>query len=140
MSFSSSTNGSEASSGEAPSQALYDVGPGNESSFQETVEILWNGKGLILILALLLGAGAYVYWQHQPKTYQVSSVILLQEQKQIGALDLPFSEDPATKTSRALYYLRHSREIARTVAGRLVERIGPVETREATLLRASMQV
>jgi Mrp family chromosome partitioning ATPase/capsular polysaccharide biosynthesis protein len=50
---------------------------------------LWRYKWLILVVALLVGAGSYVYYRHQPSLYSAVTEIYLgngaEEQSQLGA-------------------------------------------------------
>ena len=50
---------------------------------------LWRYKWLILVVALLVGAGSYVYYRHQPSLYSAVTQIYLgngaEEQSQLGA-------------------------------------------------------
>jgi Mrp family chromosome partitioning ATPase/capsular polysaccharide biosynthesis protein len=50
---------------------------------------LWKRKWLILAIAILVGAGSYVYYKHQPSVYSATTQVYLgngnEEQSQIGA-------------------------------------------------------
>ena len=87
----------------------------------ELVRTLWNGKWLILGLALLFAGTSYLYWQRQPKQYRASSVLLLKESQQFEKLDFSLPDDRANRTERDLYFLRHSEVFAETVATRLAD-------------------
>jgi len=109
-----------------PSQSdetpLYQSLPNGEATSPwELIQTLWNGKWLILALALLFAGSSYLYWDRQPKEYRTSSILLLKEARQFDRLELSLPVDKGNHTGRDLYFLRHSQVFAQTVARRLAD-------------------
>ena len=115
---------SSSQQGPAPSNEtpLYQsLSDGQAASPWELIQTLWNGKWLILALALLFAGSSYLYWDRQPKEYRTSSILLLKEARQFDRLDLSLPVDKGNHTGRDLYFLRHSQVFAQTVAKRLAD-------------------
>lgn len=101
---------------------LYEsLADGGAASPWELLQTLWDGKWLVLALALLFAGSSYLYWERQPKEYRTSSILLLKEARQFDRLDLSLPVDKTNHTGRDLYFLRHSQVFAQSVASRLAD-------------------
>ena len=132
----STTNGSASQYPDLQS-ALYP--PASESAHGGSpwahLQTLWNGKWLILGLAVLCSGLAYLYVQNQPKTYRTSASVLLAESNRPEQLTEVLAAPSSNRMARQLYFLRHSEVFARQVALTLRHRADSVTSAGPSLLR-----
>lgn len=125
----------QASAPDAPE--LYPALDAQGVSPLDLLRTLWNGKWLILGLALLFAGSSYVYWDRQPKQYRASSILLLKEPQQFDQLSVSLPTKNSDRTGRDLYFLRNSAVFARTVASRLADSMETTDAAGAPPLSAS---
>ncbi|PSQ96272.1 MAG: hypothetical protein BRD55_07420 [Bacteroidetes bacterium SW_9_63_38] len=121
-----SSNGSPDAPVDAAALYSEELSNGSPTSPRDHLHALWRGKWFILSLVVILGGAAYFYYQNQPRLYQASTALLLNEPERSSSMTefLPkqaLMRSP-NRISREIYFLRNSEVFAQKVARELLTR------------------
>jgi capsular exopolysaccharide synthesis family protein len=104
--------------------------PGGQTTgidqLRETLYLLWHYKWMFLAVAVVVAAGVAAYTYSLPKVYRTSSLLLVEPDQgaQDGQIDLRMQgvgQRQETALANEMLVINQSNELARRVAGRLME-------------------